>query len=125
VASGKHVHARQFGYGGILYNIFVDTAEPTGVINSQNIAHTFELSQNYPNPFNPSTQINYSVAKDGFVKITVFDILGREVAVPVNQFRKQGNYGFNFNAENLSSGMYFYKIEANGFTDTKKMMLIK
>jgi hypothetical protein len=125
IGSGKHVHARQLGSGGILYNVFIDTAEPSGVINNQNIADRFELSQNYPNPFNPSTLINYTIAKDGFVKLTVFDVLGREVAVPVNKFQRSGKYGVNFNAEGLSSGMYFYKIEANGFTDTKKMILIK
>ncbi len=91
IGTGKRVHARSFGNGGVLYNVLVDTAEPTGVINNHNIADKFELLQNYPNPFNPSTQINYAIAKDGFVKITVFDILGREVAVPVNQFRKSGN----------------------------------
>ncbi len=124
-ASGKKVHARAFGNGGIMYNISVDTAEPVGVSGNQNIAEKFELSQNYPNPFNPSTQINYSTAKDGNVKIAVFDILGREVAVPVDKFQKRGKYSVVFNAENLSSGMYFYRLEANGFTETKKMILIK
>jgi hypothetical protein len=123
--SGKKVHARQFGNGGVLYNIYVDTAEPVGVLNNHNIAGKFELLQNYPNPFNPSTQINYSIAKDGFVKLTVFDIMGRKITVPVDKFQKAGKYGVEFNAENLSSGMYFYRIEANGFTDTKKMILLK
>jgi hypothetical protein len=125
IGSGKKVHARQFGNGGIVYNVYVDTSEPTGVLNNQTIADRFELSQNYPNPFNPSTVINYTVAKEGFVKIAVFDILGREVALPVNKYRRSGRYSVVFNAENLSSGMYFYRIEANGFTATKKMMLIK
>jgi hypothetical protein len=123
--SGKKVHARQFGNGGILYNVYVDTSEPTGVLNNHNIADRFELLQNYPNPFNPSTLINYSIAKDGFVTLTVFDVLGREVAVPVNKFQRAGKYGVEFSPENLSSGMYFYRIEANGFTDTKKMILLK
>ena len=125
VGSGKKVHARQFGNGGIAYNVYVDTAEPVGVLNNQNIAEKFELSQNYPNPFNPSTLISYSIAKEGFVKIAVFDILGREVAVPVNGYKRPGRYSVVFHAENLSSGMYFYRIEANGFTATKKMTLIK
>ena len=125
IGSGKKVHARQFGNGGIAYNVYVDTAEPVGVLNNQNIAEKFELSQNYPNPFNPSTLISYSIAKEGFVKIAVFDILGREVAVPVNGYKRPGRYSVVFHAENLSSGMYFYRIEANGFTATKKMMLIK
>jgi len=125
IGSGKHVHARTFGNGGIAYNVYVDTSEPTGVLNNQNIANNFELSQNYPNPFNPSTLITYTVAKEGFVKISVFDELGREVAVPVNQYRRPGRYSIVFNAGNLSSGMYFYRIEANGFTAAKKMILIK
>jgi hypothetical protein len=125
IGSGKRVHARQFGNGGIAYNVYVDTSEPTGILNNQNIADKFELSQNYPNPFNPSTLINYTIAKEGPVRISVYDILGREVAVPVNEFRRPGRYSVVFHAENLSSGMYFYRIEANGFTATKKMMLIK
>lgn len=99
---------------------------PTGVGNIGNLTpNKFELQQNYPNPFNPSTQINYSVAREGLVKITVFDILGREVKTLVNDVKTAGFYAVEFDASNLSSGMYFYRMESGNFVDTKKMTLIK
>jgi len=85
----------------------------------------FELSQNYPNPFNPSTKINYSIANEGFVSIKVFDNLGREVATLVNESKTAGFYTADFNGLNLNSGMYFYRLESNGFTKVMKMSLIK
>lgn len=97
----------------------------TGINSNNNIPEKFSLSQNYPNPFNPVTSINYSIAENVNVKISVFDILGREISVPVNEFKNAGNYEVNFNAENLGSGIFYYRIEAGSFTDTKKMILIK
>ncbi len=89
----------------------------------------FDLSQNYPNPFNPSTKINYDIPLDGKVNVTVFDMSGKEVNTLVNDVKTAGYYTINFNATNLSSGIYFYKIsvDANGqnFVSTKKMTLIK
>ena len=85
----------------------------------------FELSQNYPNPFNPSTTINYNLPKDGKVSIRVFDMSGKEVAVLVNEAKTAGYYSINFNASALSSGVYYYSINADNFTSTKKMMLVK
>lgn len=85
----------------------------------------YNLSQNYPNPFNPSTKINYDLAKEGFVSIKVFDNLGREVATLVNDFKSAGFYTVEFNAAQLTSGLYFYKMETNGFTKVLKMSLIK
>jgi carboxypeptidase T len=93
--------------------------------NSGLIPNKFALEQNYPNPFNPTTQINYSVAKDGLVKIAIYDILGREVKVLVNDMKKAGYYAVDFDGINLSSGMYFYRMECGSFVDTKKMSLIK
>jgi len=100
---------------------------PTGLIGNENnnLPNKFELSQNYPNPFNPSTQINYSIPKEGFVKITVFDILGREIQTLVNEVKKPGFYAVDFKASNLSSGFYLYKLESGNFVETKKMMLLK
>jgi hypothetical protein len=86
---------------------------------------TYSLSQNYPNPFNPTTKISYTIPKDGFVTLKVYDVMGREVKTLVNEFKSANAYSFDFNAVNLSSGLYFYKLTANGFTDIKKMMLIK
>lgn len=97
----------------------------TGVENNNNIPAKYSLEQNYPNPFNPVTQINYSLAKDEFVKIKVYDILGKEVAVLVNKNQKAGKYSVDFDAASLSSGLYLYKIEAGDFTDVKKMTLVK
>jgi hypothetical protein len=86
---------------------------------------SYSLSQNYPNPFNPTTKINFNVAKNGFVSMKVYNILGKEVANLVNGNYNTGSYSVDFNASKLSSGVYFYSIEVNGFKDIKKMMLVK
>ena len=86
---------------------------------------SFKLKQNYPNPFNPSTKIEFQIAKSEFVTLKVYDILGNEVATLVNEEKQPGNYAVNFNAAKFSSGIYFYKIQAGNFTDTKKLALIK
>jgi len=85
----------------------------------------FSLANNYPNPFNPSTKIQYSLPTNEFVSLKVYDIIGREVATLVNQQQSAGVYDVSFNASNLTSGIYFYKIDAGSFVDVKKMMLIK
>lgn len=100
----------------------------TGVGNNPNIeAISYALGQNFPNPFNPETVISYSIAKDGIVRIKLYDVLGKEIATIVNNFRTAGNYKIELNADNykMSTGIYYYKIESNGFTDTKKMILVK
>jgi hypothetical protein len=83
------------------------------------------LDQNYPNPFNPSTSISYSLEKDGFVTLKVFDMLGREVAELVNENQYAGSYNLEFNAINLPSGIYIYQLQSGNFSDMKKMLLIK
>lgn len=80
---------------------------------------------NYPNPFNPATTINYAIPKDGKVEIKVYDMLGREVATLVNEYKTAGKYEVTFNADNLSSGVYLYTIRAGDFSETKKLMLMK
>ncbi|MDZ7626652.1 MAG: T9SS type A sorting domain-containing protein, partial [Ignavibacteriaceae bacterium] len=85
----------------------------------------FELEQNYPNPFNPSTTIKYSISTSEFVTIKVFDVLGKEVATLVNEEKPAGNYEVDYNASQLSSGIYFYTIYSGSFVETKKMILIK
>ncbi len=84
----------------------------------------FTLYQNYPNPFNPATMIKYDIPKDAVVKVKVYDILGKQV-FGLDEFKKAGSYEVRFDGENLASGMYFYSVEANGFKETKKMVLLK
>lgn len=86
---------------------------------------SYLLSQNHPNPFNPSTSIKFGLANDGVVSLKVFDNSGREVAALVNEFRIAGYYDVEFNATNLSSGIYYYRIQSNGFVKTLKMVLMK
>lgn len=85
----------------------------------------YGLFNNYPNPFNPSTIIKYQLLKGGHVKLRVYDILGREVKILVDEFQTNGRYEIEFNGSNLPSGIYFYRLEANDFVDSKKMVLVK
>ncbi|HMS64356.1 MAG TPA: T9SS type A sorting domain-containing protein, partial [Ignavibacteria bacterium] len=113
--------------------IYIDNIKLTGYselvtgINSNNnvIPTEFELSQNYPNPFNPNTVISYAIGNEGFVLLKVFDMLGKEVMSLVNEKQNAGNYSVNFNGSNLSSGLYYYKLESGNYSGTKKMLLIK
>ena len=85
----------------------------------------FKLYQNTPNPFNPSTIIRYDLSKEGMVSINVYDLLGREVKTLVNEYKNAGSYDVEFNANNLSSGTYFYRITTGDFADVKKLLLLK
>jgi hypothetical protein len=111
---------------GYVIHTGVNIVYPTGVSNNNNqVPGTYRLEQNYPNPFNPVTIISYSIPKAGNVKLTVFDILGREVAALVNENKTAGSYNIEFDASNLASGVYVYKMESGEFIQTKKMILIK
>ena len=85
----------------------------------------YSLEQNYPNPFNPSTRIKYQVSSISQVTIKLYDVLGNEVATLVNEEKPAGSYEVNFNASQLSSGIYFYKLQAGSFSETKKMILLR
>jgi protocatechuate 3,4-dioxygenase beta subunit len=85
----------------------------------------YVLEQNYPNPFNPATSIRYTLPAAGDVTMKVFDVLGKEVAILVNQFQQSGNYTVTFTANDLSSGIYFYRLETGSVKQVKKMILIK
>jgi hypothetical protein len=89
------------------------------------ILQQFSLSQNYPNPFNPNTTIRYSIPKASFVNIRIYDILGREVKTLANEQKQAGNYSINFNGNNFASGIYFYRMQAGNFIQTKKLVLLK
>ena len=110
----------------ITYNTYV------GIEKTITIPNRFSLNQNFPNPFNPLTKIQYSIAKRSSVNLTIYDILGREITTLVNEVKSPGVYIVDFNGANLSSGIYFYKLEAKpddkstgDFVETKKMLLIK
>ncbi len=97
----------------------------TGVDSENQIPIQFSLSQNYPNPFNPSTTIKYQIPNSSFVSIKVYNTLGREVATLINEEKSTGSYQVEFNANGLSSGIYFCRIQAGNFSETKKLTLMK
>ncbi len=113
----------------LVRNPIVETARWTVMIGIQNIStelpKEYKLYQNFPNPFNPQTNINFDIIKNGNVKITVYDLLGREVETLVNQDMSPGRYKLDFNAVNYASGMYIYKIVSGDFVDVKKMLIVK
>jgi hypothetical protein len=89
------------------------------------IPKVFTLDQNYPNPFNPTTSIQYQVSRISQVSLKVYDVLGNEVATLVDEYKPAGRYEVEFNAAELTSGIYFYKLKAGDFNQTKKMLLLK
>ncbi len=97
---------------------------PIGMINNQ-LPAEYSLQQNYPNPFNPSTRINFSIPQKAYVKMTVYDVQGKEVAVLADSEYFQGTFELTFNAASLASGVYFYKLQAGGYSEIKKMVLLK
>lgn len=103
-----------------LVNVVTDVEEANNGIPTE-----YALSQNYPNPFNPSTTINFSIPESGVVTLKVLNLLGQEVATLFNGEKAAGNYRVTFDASSLASGIYFYSIEANNFTSTRKMVLLK
>ena len=104
----------------------VDVSNTTAVGDDRNIQPAqYALDQNYPNPFNPTTNISYRISQSGFVSLKVYDALGKEVATLVNEVKPAGNYIVNFNAAELASGIYFYRLKVGSFTQNHKMILLK
>ncbi|MFZ1291022.1 MAG: T9SS type A sorting domain-containing protein [Melioribacteraceae bacterium] len=100
--------------------------DPTSAIKTDELPKTFELEQNYPNPFNSSTVISYQVPIQSKVELGIYDIIGNKISEPVNEYKSAGTYKIEFNANNLASGIYFYRLKtSNGFTTSKKLILIK
>jgi hypothetical protein len=100
----------------------------TGTLTSLDISElpgTFSLYQNYPNPFNPSTTIKFALPQTSEVRLEVFNMLGQSVGVLINGVKQAGSYSVNFNASGLSTGVYFYRLDAPGFSQTRQMLLIK
>jgi hypothetical protein len=89
------------------------------------VVKEYNLEQNYPNPFNPVTTINYQLPKDGMVTLKIYDAIGTEVTTLVHEYKQAGRYNVNFNASGLASGVYFYRLQVNDFTSSKKLILMK
>lgn len=113
------------GYSnGKLYRF--NRSNPSGInILSNSVPGNYNLNQNYPNPFNPSTVINFQIKESGLVTLSIYDMLGKELYTPVNEKLNAGTYNFRFNAGNLPSGIYFYKLETGNFKEIKRMVLLK
>jgi Secretion system C-terminal sorting domain len=118
-SDSKGIFIGESGMDNIVFNVV-----SKNIITNNNPVE-FKLSQNYPNPFNPNTVINYSVPKDGMVTLRVYNTSGQLVSELMNAPQTAGSYSAVFNANGLSSGVYFYTIAASGYTDTKKMILVK
>jgi len=108
-----------------IWSEYASAWQPTFVPSTGHIASTYELYQNYPNPFNPATTIRLTVAKAGHVKLTVFDVIGRTVAILIDRNMQPGEYYEVFDAKSLPSGVYFYRLTAQDVSITRSMMLIK
>lgn len=126
---GYETETKQINVGSVnldTVNFYLDTMNVIGIVNiSSNIPENFTLGQNYPNPFNPVTKIRFDIRKSAFAELKIFDMLGREVKTLVSQNLTAGQYEYSFNAASLPSGVYFYRLNTEGFTMTKKMVLIK
>ena len=111
------------GKNGVIlkYNSSLININSTGIFTPED----FTLYQNYPNPFNPVTNLGFGISELGFVTLKVYDVLGNEVAVLVNENKAPGYYNIQFDGSNLSSGVYYYRLESKGFVQTKRMMLLK
>jgi hypothetical protein len=123
VNPSRKLRATTHGNGVFERKLYQNPLGITG--NGNETPKEYKLEQNFPNPFNPSTKINYSVPKSGLVTLKIYDMIGKEVATLVNENKTAGNYTMVFNGSNLSSGIYFYRLTAGNFSETKKLMVIK
>lgn len=106
---------------------FYESKNGVGLIDGDNrpITDDYKLNQNFPNPFNPSTKISYKINIEGIVTLQVFNLVGQVVKVLVNEFQKPGRYEVEFDAGDLPSGVYLYKLQINDFTSVKRMTLLR
>lgn len=120
LTTGKYKYRlKQIDFNGSSEYFYLNNEVNIGIENN------YKLSQNYPNPFNPSTKIDFNLPDDGNVSIRVFDMTGKELKTLVDEFKTAGYYTIEFNGSDLSSGIYYYKLESGSFKETKKMLLIK
>jgi len=110
---------------GLYIQHFYGNTFITDVKDDPNTVYDFSLNQNYPNPFNPTTTIEYSISVSEFIELNVFDILGREIATLVNEHKSAGKHSIKLDASSLTSGVYFYRLKAGDFSQSKKMLIIK
>ena len=119
------------GAGGSGMSGVITVEQPVSVSGNELFVNKFELNQNYPNPFNPTTTIKYSIPTNGIITLRVFNAIGEEVSILANEFKEAGTYDVSFNSGELSSGIYFYRLQvyapgrAGSFVETKKMILLK
>jgi hypothetical protein len=118
-------YTRNLGIGDGIELIDIEQTTSTSIFNKENKTEYFQLYQNYPNPFNPSTKINFSVPEHSFVTIKIYDILGHEIATLVNEEKLAGKYQVEFNGSNLASGVYFYRLQAGNYIQTRKMLVLQ
>ena len=121
---GSDLYAGSWGHG-VWRRPLAEVTTAIGKTQENGLLKEFALEQNYPNPFNPGTTINYQLSTQSHVTLKVFDVLGREVATLINGVQESGYKSVDFNANNLSSGIYFYRLSAGSFTETKKLLLLK
>lgn len=126
---GQHLTYRVQAFNSIITSSYSNTAEIviTGVETENSIPTEYSLKQNFPNPFNPETVIKYDLPKGGYVSLKIYDILGCEILTLVNAYQDAGSYELKCSANQLStvSGLYLYKLTANGYSSVKKMLLLK
>ena len=120
---GNYLYAGTYDYG-VCFRPISDLFVGVKDISKQYPAG-FVLKQNYPNPFNPSTKISFEIPYSGNVTIKIFDLLGREIKVLLDEYKQRGTYTIDFDASEISSGVYFYRLKSNNFSSTKKMILLR
>ncbi|MCB0725574.1 MAG: T9SS type A sorting domain-containing protein [Ignavibacteriae bacterium] len=108
---------------------YISLYDPSTLVNVGNqtgiVPNEYKLYSNYPNPFNPSTKIRFAIPTNGVAVVKIYNSLGKEVSTLVNRYHTAGEYEYNFDASNLSSGVYFYTLTAGNYRETKKMVLLK
>lgn len=125
MGNGKYLVKGTTDYLTKLNNLLKDKFGINTEEKEKIIPKEYSLHQNYPNPFNPITTIGFNLQEDGIVKLTLYNILGQELRTLVNEYKESGVHTINFDASDLKSGMYLYKLETGSFTQTRKMTLIK
>jgi plastocyanin len=113
------------GPGGSGMSGVVVVTDPVSVPEDEQVVNEFKLNQNYPNPFNPSTKLSFVIGQTSFVSLKVYDLLGNEIANLVNEEKPAGEYEVSFSAKALPSGIYYYKLETESYSEARKMVLMK